>query len=68
VREILESVEGIPDAVVNGETVPAKEVAVRNSITCSALLSTYSLFLGEDGRKAAQNAAQAKNSRRSRAR
>ena len=66
---VLRSVEGVPSSTLEDGTVLSPvEVVIKNPITCDAAFTSYWLYTSDDGRKAAQAAGNAKNSKRSRKR
>lgn len=69
-REVVESVEGIPSAKdpETGEEVGPKEVAIRNQFTQDAMWAEYHARLGKNSRDVVIRNADVKNSGRSRKR
>lgn len=68
-REVILDVEGIPSATTkDGQSLTPKEVVIFNAFTSDAAMATYNLFTKENSFEKAHQAANRKNSKRSRAR
>jgi hypothetical protein len=72
-RAVLVDVKGVAESETTGEDgavvkVSPVEVVIRNAFACDAAFGEYVLYVGSNSRRSYQDAAQAKNSRRSRGR